>query len=61
MTRPSIGSDTKEESVEPGTDTVTISCAPNADGIIRCKTTEDTDPTVYSKWYESVYQKSEAA
>lgn len=61
MTRPSIGSDTKEESVEPGTDTVTISCAPNADGIIRCKTTEDTDATVYSKWYESVYQKSEAA
>lgn len=58
MTRPSIGSDTKEESIEPGTDTVTISCAPEASGVIRCKTTEETDETVYSNWFKKVYEKT---
>lgn len=61
ITRPSVASDTKEETTDPGTDTATISCAPNPDGLVRAKTTESTDETVYNNWYKTVYQKNEAA
>lgn len=59
ITRPSVASETKEETMEPGTDTATISCAPNPDGIVRAKTTESTDTATYDGWYSAVYQKSE--
>lgn len=42
-TRPSIESQTKEESVEPVTETLTISATPLPDGRIKAKTGDTTD------------------
>lgn len=54
-TRPSIESETKEDSIEPGTETITISNSPLANGRVKAQTTVDTDQTVYDGWYKNVY------
>ncbi len=54
-TRPSMESETKEENIEPGTETITISNAPLANGRVKAQTTVETDQTVYDGWYETVY------
>lgn len=54
-TRPSIESDTKEENIEPGTETITISNSPLPNGRVKAQTTVDTDNTTYSGWYKTVY------
>lgn len=54
-TRPSIESQTKEESVEPVTETLTISATPLPDGRIKAKTGDTTDEDTYDSWYNSVY------
>ena len=54
-TRPSLASQTSEESVTPITETLNISADPREDGLIKAKTNEDTDSTVYTNWYSSVY------
>lgn len=54
-TRPSIESDTKEENVEPGTETITISNSPLPNGRVKAQTTVDTDKTTYDGWYKAVY------
>lgn len=54
-TRPSIESQTKEDSIEPGTETITISNAPLPNGRVKAQTAVDTDDTVYSGWYKAVY------
>lgn len=61
ITRPSVESETIEDTIEPGTEKATISCAPRADGIIRAKTTEETDETAYNGWFTKVYEKAVAA
>ena len=54
-TRPSIESDTKEENVEPGIETITISNSPLPNGRVKAQTTVDTDKTTYDGWYKAVY------
>ena len=54
-TRPSMESETKEENIEPGTETITISNAPLANGRVKAQTTVETDQTVYDSWYKTVY------
>lgn len=54
-TRPSIESDTKEENIEPGTETITISNSPLPNGRVKAQTTVDTDKTTYDGWYKTVY------
>lgn len=54
-TRPSTESSTTEDSREPTTDKISLTCAPNPDGNVRAKTTEDTPDEVYAKWYGTVY------
>ena len=60
ITRPSVESETTEETIEPGTETGTVSCAPDENGIIRAKTTASTDESIYNGWYDNVYQKDDA-
>ena len=54
-TRPSIESETKEETVEPGTETLSITNSPRADGLVKAQTGPDTDSTTYENWYKTVY------
>ena len=61
MTRPSVESETTEDTIEPGTETATISCAPDENGYVRAKTTAETDETAYNGWYTAVYQKDDEA
>lgn len=58
-TRPSVESNTKEESIEPVTETLTISATPLSDGNIKAKTGDTTDEVTYSKWYDAVYMTTE--
>lgn len=60
-TRPSVEAETNEDTIEPQTDTLTISCAANADGVVRVRTTDTTQETVLTGWYTSVYEPQEAA
>lgn len=59
-TRPSLESQTKEESADPVTETLTISAAPMADGRIKAKTGDTTDEATYNSWYNAVYVTTEA-
>lgn len=54
-TRPSIESETKEETVEPGTETLSITNSPRADGLVKAQTGPDTTAATYADWYKSVY------
>ena len=54
-TRPSTESSTTEDKKEPTTDKISLTCAPDADGNVRTKTTEDTAKEVYTAWYDAVY------
>lgn len=53
--RPSIESETKEDTIEPGTEKLTIAADPRADGLVKSKTGDSTDATTYANWYNSVY------
>ena len=58
-TRPSIDASTTEDTKEPGTDTLTVSCGSTADGTVRAKTTDTSYAAVKDTWFTQVYQKSE--
>lgn len=60
-TRPGAGSKTTEDTKEPGTETMTISCAPGADGTVRAKTTKDVSAAIYDVWYDEVYTRDKGA
>lgn len=59
-TRPSVTANTTEDTKEPTTDTISISCAAGTDGIVRAKTGDATDQPVINKWFESVYKKDQS-
>ena len=54
-TRPTMESSTKEDTIEPGTETLSISADPREDGLVKAKTGDDTDATTYQNWYQAVY------
>ena len=60
-TRPSIESETKEDTVEPTTETLTISATALPNGQIKAKTSDETDPQTYDGWYKTVYVPTEEA
>lgn len=53
--RPGIEGKTNEESREVQTETLTIKATPLASGVVKAKTGNITDSTVYQNWYSSVY------
>ena len=59
--RPTIDSKTKEDSIEPGTETLSISADPREDGLVKARTGDDTTSSVYSAWYDSVYTPTSTA
>ena len=54
--RPSMENQTKEASISPGTETLSLTCDPRLDGLVKCRTSDDTTTAVYSAWYSSVYE-----
>ena len=53
--RPTIASQTKEATIEPGTETLSLTADPREDGLVKARTSDDTTSAVYQAWYESVY------
>ncbi len=59
--RPSIESETKEETIEPGTETLSLTADPREDGLVKSRTGDDTSDSVYRNWYQAVYVPQESA
>lgn len=53
--RPSIESETKEDTIEPGTETLSITADPRSDGLVKARTGDTTDEAAYANWYKAVY------
>lgn len=58
--RPSIESETKEDTIEPGTETLSLTADPRSDGLVKSRTGDSTEDTVYKAWYNTVYVPEEA-
>ena len=58
--RPKIEGKTNEESREVQTETLTVKATPLADGMVKAKTGDSTDETVYNDWYKAVYMPAAA-
>ena len=54
-TRPQISGQTKEEDIEVQTETLNITAAPLANGIVKTRTIQETDKATYDAWYDEVY------
>ena len=59
--RPSIESETKEDTIEPGTEKLSITADPRADGLVKARTGDTTDAATYDGWYSAVYLPTAAA
>ena len=57
--RPSIESQTKEDTIEPGTEKLSITADPRGDGLVKARTGNTTDATTYAGWYSTVYETEE--
>ena len=57
-TRPNIDATTTEDTKEPNTDTLSISCGSTSDGTVRAKTTDTSYETVKSTWFTEVYRNA---
>ena len=53
--RPGIEGKTNEESREVQTETLKIKATPLSSGLVKAKTGNTTDATVYNDWYKAVY------
>ena len=59
--RPSIESETKEDTIEPGTEKLSITADPRSDGLVKARTGDTTDNGTYENWDKAVYLPTEAA
>lgn len=53
--RPSIKSETKEDKIEPGTETLSLTADPREDGLVKSRTGDGTTAATYAAWYNKVY------
>ena len=53
--RPSIESQTKEETIEPRTETLNLTADPREDGLVKSRTGDTTAKATYDGWYGTVY------
>ena len=58
-TRPSIESETKEDTIEPGTEKLTLTADPRSDGLVKARSGDTTDAAAYDAWFKTVYVPSE--
>lgn len=55
VSRPSISSSTKEDTIKPETEKLSLTADPREDGLVKAKTGDTTDTSVYDDWYKTVY------
>ena len=55
LARPSIESETKEDTIEPGTETLSLAADPREDGLVKARTGDTTSAATYANWYQEVY------
>ena len=53
--RPSIESETKEDTIEPGTEKRSLTADPRDDGLVKSRTGDSTSEATYNDWYKQVY------
>lgn len=53
--RPSIESETNEDTIEPGTETLSLTADPREDGLVKSRTGDTTSAETYQNWYKTVY------
>lgn len=53
--RPSIASETKEDTIEPGTETLSLTADPREDGLVKSRSGDTTSDETYANWYKNVY------
>ena len=54
-TRPTVDGKTKEETIDPGTESLSICADPREDGLVKARTGDDTTDEAYTGWYKKVY------
>ncbi len=57
--RPSLESQTKEDTIEPGTEKLSITADPRSDGLVKARTGDGVDQETYDNWYNAVYVSSD--
>lgn len=53
--RPSIESETKEDTIEPGTEKLSLTADLREDGLVKSRTGDATSTETYNGWYDEVY------
>ena len=53
--RPSIESETKEDTIEPGTEKLSLTADPREDVLVKSRTGDSTSDATYADWYKKVY------
>ena len=53
--RPSIESETKEDTIEPGKEKLSLTADPREDGLVKSRTGDSTSDATYADWYKKVY------
>ena len=59
--RPSIESETREDTIEPGTEKLSLTADPRDDGLVKSRTGDTTSQETYDNWYKTVYIPTEDA
>lgn len=59
--RPSIESETREDTIDPGTEKLSLTADPRDDGLVKSRTGDTTAKETYDNWYKTVYIPSEEA
>ena len=57
--RPSIESETKEDTIEPGTEKLSLTADPREDGLVKSRTGDTTSESTYNDWYKQVCPSTE--
>lgn len=55
VSRPDIAADTKEDSIDPQTETLNITCRPETNKVVRAKTIATTNSSTVTSWFSNVY------
>ncbi|MBQ1511206.1 MAG: phage tail protein [Selenomonadaceae bacterium] len=53
--RPTVESQTKEDNIEPGTETLSLTADPREDGLVKARSGDDTNEDTYKNWFTRVY------